>query len=484
MSRQDELMKPAYGMEPTLPLFILDNLPALVYVKAADYSVPYANRFFRDHFGDPENRACYHLIYGRTEPCKVCATFRVWGTGKPAKYEWPAPNGRTYEMHSHPYEGPNGERLVLHLGVDITDRKRAEGELSESEERFRSIFEYSLDGILLSAPDGRVFNANPAACRIFGRTEKEICEVGMDGLIDRRDAQWSTVVEQMSRTDGMRGELSFDRKNGTVFPAEISMTVFRTSEGEDRISSIIRDISQRKQAEAALREKTDALERSNKDLEEFAYVTAHDLREPLVGIGAYLKLLERRSGHSLDDESRKFVTRAVETVARMDSLIRSLLAYSRVAENSEELETIDANSCLRQALANLKSVINETATSVTSDSLPTLKARPAQLVQVFQNLIGNGIKFRGTEPPKIHVAFTPSEDDYHFSVCDNGRGIELPYLDKIFQIFQRVDDSSGPSGTGIGLATCKKIVERHGGRIWVGSEPGKGSTFHFTFPKS
>jgi signal transduction histidine kinase len=362
MSRQDELfMKPAHGTEATLPFYILENLPALVYLKAADYSVPYANRFFRDHFGDPEDHACYALIYGRTEPCKVCPTFRVWDTGKPAKYEWAAPNGRVYEMHSHPYAGPNGEKFVLHLGVDITDRKKAE---------------------------------------------------------------------------------------------------------------------------AALREKTDALERSNKDLEEFAHVTAHDLREPLVGIGAYLKLLERRSRHRLDDESRKFVTRAVETVARMDSLIQSLLTYSRVTENSEELETIDANYCLRQALANLKSVINETATSVTSDSLPTLKARPAQLVQVFQNLIGNGIKFRGTEPPKVHVAFTPGEDDYHFSVSDNGRGIELPYFDKIFQIFQRVEDSFGPSGTGIGLATCKKIVERHGGRIWVESKPGKGSTFHFTFPKS
>lgn len=367
---------------------------------------------------------------------------------------------------------------------DITDRKRAEEALRESEERFRSIFEHSPDGILLAAPDGRVFNANPAASRIFGMSQQEICEGGRDGVMDRGDPLWEGLFEERKRSGGARGELNLRRKDGTAFPVSISTSIFTTANGEERTTVIIRDITKRKQAEFALKEKTDALERSNKDLEQFAYVAAHDLREPLVGVAANLQLLKRRTGNVLDEKSRKYLSRALDTTVRMDFLIQSLLAYSKVTADTGEVESTDLNECLAQALSNLKSAVEESGATVTSDYLPILPVRRSQFIRVFQNLIGNAIKFRTTEPLKVHVGFDSSESEYRFSVSDNGQGIAPPYVDRVFELFQRAHESSGLSGTGIGLASCKSIVERHGGRIWVDTARGKGSTFFFTLPRS
>ncbi len=286
---------------------------------------------------------------------------------------------------------------------DITDRKRAEKALRESEERFRSIFEHSPDGILLAAPDGRVFNANLAACRMFGMSEQEICELGGGGVMDRGDPLWEGLFEERKRLGWARGELNLRRKDGTSFPASMSTSIFATASGEERTTVIIRDITKRKQAEFALKEKSDALARSNKDLEQFAYVAAHDLREPLVGVAAHLQLLTRRAGKVLDEKSRSYISRALDTTVRMDFLIQSLLAYSKVTADTEELELTDLNKCLAQALVNLKSAIEESGATVTSDSLPILAVRRSQFIRVFQNLIGNAIKFRGTKPLQVQV---------------------------------------------------------------------------------
>ncbi len=367
---------------------------------------------------------------------------------------------------------------------EITDRKRAEEALMDSEERFRSIFEHSPDGILLSAPDGTILKANAAACHMLRMSEAEICDVGRDGLIDRDDPRWMDFLERRETIGDARGELNLKRTDGTKFPASVSMTVFQSPEGRNLSTFIIRDITERKKTESALREKTGALERSNKDLEQFAFVAAHDLREPLVGVAAYLKLLERRMGKVIDPKSRKYLSKAVNTLVQMDFLIQSLLAYSRITADTEEFEPTDLNRCLSLALENLTPAIEESGATVTSDPLPTLPVRQSQFIRVFQNLIGNAIKFRSTRPLQVHVGVHFLESDYQFSVMDNGLGIEPPYLDRIFNLFQRAHESSELSGTGIGLASCKTIIKQHGGRIWVDSEPGKGSTFFFTLPKN
>ncbi|GAB1540454.1 hypothetical protein NUACC21_31230 [Scytonema sp. NUACC21] len=226
------------------------------------------------------------------------------------------------------------------------------------------------------------------------------------------------------------------------------------------------------------------LARSNAELEQFAYVASHDLQEPLRMVTSYMQLLERRYKDKLDDQAREFIAYAVDGSRRMQKLINDLLSYSRVSTRGQPFKLVNCNSVVKSALSNLKIAIEESGAVVTQDSLPEIMGDPTQLTQLFQNLIGNAIKFRSEQPPQIHIKVEHMEDNWRFAVSDNGIGIEAQYAERIFIIFQRLHTRDKYPGTGIGLAICKKIVERHGGNIWVKSQPQQGTTFFFTIPDS
>lgn len=241
-----------------------------------------------------------------------------------------------------------------------------------------------------------------------------------------------------------------------------------------------RQEKRRVMAENALAERADELARSNAELEQFAYVASHDLQEPLRVVTSYLQLLERRCGDQLGEEGGRFIGRTVEGAGRMKILIDDLLTYSRVTTRGKEPEPSSCAEALEDALDNLKVAIKERDARVTRDDLPEVQADGTQLTQLFQNLVGNAVKFGGEEAPRIHVGVERGDGEWAFSVRDNGIGIEPEYAGRIFEVFQRLHTRREYEGTGIGLAVCKKIVERHGGRIRVESKPGEGSTFHFT----
>jgi light-regulated signal transduction histidine kinase (bacteriophytochrome) len=253
---------------------------------------------------------------------------------------------------------------------------------------------------------------------------------------------------------------------------------------------VARNITRRKTNEKKLREAHDELERqakelarSNEELQQFAYVASHDLQEPLRMISSYTQLLARRYGDRLDGDAREFMGYVVDGAARMKQLIEDLLAYSRVGTRGRELQATDCGAALARALANLRAAQEASGATVTHGALPEIVADPQQLAQLFQNLIGNAMKFRGEEPPRIHVACEQRPDVWVFTVRDNGIGLDPQYAERIFMMFQRLHTKAEYPGTGIGLAICKKIVERHGGRIWVESQPGKGCTFGFTIAR-
>lgn len=249
-----------------------------------------------------------------------------------------------------------------------------------------------------------------------------------------------------------------------------------------KMQGIVREITERKMAEEILKLKLDELARSNAELEQFAYVSSHDLQEPLRMIVSYLQLLQRRYQGKLDEKADKYIYFAVDGASRMQILINDLLEFSRVTTRAREPEPTDCETILNQVLSNLDLYIKENKAAVSHDPLPELVADNTQLAQVFQNLIVNGIKFHSEKAPKIHISAEKKAKEWVFSVRDNGIGIDPQYSEKIFEVFKRLHKKEEYPGTGIGLAICKKIVERHGGHIWVESELGKSSIFYFTLP--
>jgi light-regulated signal transduction histidine kinase (bacteriophytochrome) len=246
----------------------------------------------------------------------------------------------------------------------------------------------------------------------------------------------------------------------------------------------VSDISAIKEAEERLREKMEELSRSNKDLELFSYSVSHDLQEPLRTVSNFAQLLAKRYKGKLDQDADEFIGFVTDGTQRMQRMINDMLAFSRVGTKGKPFEPTDLGKVIAEVLENLRGSIDDSKAVVTHDPLPTVKADWSQVSLLFQNLIGNAIKFRGKDPPKIQVTCEKKEKEYVLTVKDNGIGIDPKDFGRLFVIFQRLHSASEYPGTGMGLAICKRIVERHGGKIWVESEPGKGTAFYFTLPAS
>ena len=379
----------------------------------------------------------------------------------------------------------SGELVAIStIARDITERKRAEEELKLANMYNRSLIEASLDPLVTIGPDGKINDVNYSTELITGYTRDELIGTDFSDYFTEPEKAREVYQQVFQDEKVFNYALEIKHREGYVTPVLYNASVYR-DESEEVIGvfAAARDITERKQAEEKLKEIIEELERSNYELQQFAYITSHDLQEPLRTIASYTQLIERRYRNKLDDDADEFIDFIVKAAVRMKDMIQGLLYYSRVGTKGGELKSTNTEELLGIVLYNLNAAIKENNVTVTHDKLPAVVADESQLIQLFQNLISNAIKFKkDDECPRVHISAYKSENEHIFSLADNGIGIEPQYFNRIFEVFKRLHTSVEYEGTGIGLSISKRIIDRHGGRMWVESEAGNGSVFYFTIP--
>ncbi|MFY9638977.1 MAG: PAS domain S-box protein [Methanobacterium sp.] len=367
---------------------------------------------------------------------------------------------------------------------DITSRKNTEKALQESELKYRTIFENTGTATLLIEEDTSIILVNSEFEKLSGYPQTEAIGKSWTEFVVKEDLDKMLSYHNIRNLDPDLAPKNYEfrviKRDNSIGYAYIN--IVKLPETSQRIASIV-DISPRKNAEKELYKINEKLKRSNAELEQFAYVASHDLKEPLRMITTFLELLEKKYKDQLDVDADTYIKYALDGSKHLNAMINDLLEFARLGHKKIEFTNIESEEVLEKTLINLKSSIEENDAIVTCSNLPKISCNELLLFELFQNLIVNAIKYRGKDKPKIHVSAVVKKDEYVFSVKDNGIGISGKDLERIFAIFQRLHTRDEYEGTGIGLAIAQKIVHQHGGKIWAESKPEKGTTFYFTLPK-
>jgi chemotaxis family two-component system sensor kinase Cph1 len=348
------------------------------------------------------------------------------------------------------------------------------------------VFNSSLSAQCVADLNGIIISVNPAFLKLWGY-ESEVDAIGIslgDFFVNPDDA--TSVLEALVKPGEWKGNFLAKKSDGSHFISQALATALYTENGEHiGFQSANIDITERIKSRKKLKNALEDLKRSNAELEQFAYVASHDLQEPLRMVASFTQLLQKRYIDKLDQDANDFINYAVDGAIRMQSLINDLLAFSRVGTQKAAFNETDMNLILEQVKSNLSYSIKDTGAIITNDPLPVVIADESQMIQLIQNLISNAIKFqKKNATPIIHISGKTEENQWIFSVKDNGIGIDPQFFDRIFIIFQRLHKKDEYGGTGIGLSVCRKIAQRHGGKIWIESEPDKGTTFYLTLKTS
>lgn len=426
----------------------------------------------------------------------------VYNQGRPAASKHGCWNGETAVLNQKTgQETPVLQTLILHrdsLGKpicftaimrDITERKKAEEALKNSEELFRSSMEHAAIGMALVSIEGRWLMVNKALCDMLGYTEKEMLGMDFQTITHPDDlAQDMDIVHQLIEKEAEKYyiEKRYFRKDGTIIWISLNVSLAWQANGQPNYFIVqIQNISDRKQAEAVKEQLMAQLTSSNMELERFAYVASHDMQEPLRMVVCFSDILVRDFSAQLSQEAKEYLNIVSDSGRRMQDMIQDLLEYSRISSETRVFKSVNGEMALENALGNIKIPIEESQAQITSDKLPNFSGNPVQIMRLLQNLIMNAIKYhiKGVAP-LIHIGVESRDKEWCIFVQDNGLGIPEEFVEQIFQPFRRLQTWHTVKGTGLGLAICKKIVENHGGKIWVEPAPSHGSIFYFTLPKT
>lgn len=484
-----------------------DSIPDMVSIQDEDFRLVSVNKAYEKAFGlsndELTGRKCYEIVHHSSCPVKDCPHHRTLLTRETATEIIYEPRLDVYlEVTTSPLFNESGELLgTVHVAKDITARKKSEDELKRHREHLeelvaeqtreiraansynRGLLEASLDPLMTISADGKLTDVNKAVEAVTGIPRHELIGSSFSDYFTESKKAEEGYKRVLAEGEVLDYPLTICHVSGKTTAVLYNATVYRNEAGDFQgVFAAARDVTEIRKAQEEQRMLIAELARSNTDLEQFAYVASHDLQEPLRMISSYTQLLARRYKDNLDSDANEFIGFAVDGAVRLQALIDSLLIYSRVGRRGNPFTDVDIHEVVAESISNLRAAVEESGALIAVDDLPVVKGDEVQLVQLFQNLIGNSIKFRRDENPKVEISAKREDSQWVFSVADNGIGIDQQYNDRIFVIFQRLNPREKYAGTGMGLAICKKIVERHGGKIWFESAPGRGTTFFFTIP--
>ncbi len=480
-------------------LSLLEELPAYVYLKAPDYSIKFANRFFRERFGDPGDRLCYQVLHGFTTPCRDCQAMQVLLTHEPQEREWVHRGGRTYHAYAYFFADSDGSPLVLELGIDITERKRAEEFLKEKTRTVEAFFAHTITPLVFLDKEFNFIRVNEAYAQACQRDVAEF--PGHNHFEFYPDAEnqaiFTRVVTIKIPYQAVARPFIFpDHPEWGVTYWDWTLVPILDDRGEvDFLVFALNDVTKRKEAEQEIQQlneeleqrvqsRTAQLEAANQELESFSYSVSHDLRAPLRAIDGFSRILLKDHADRLDAEGQRLLDIIRTNTHNMGRLIDDLLAFSRLGRQAVKVAALDMNKLVRNVVSELQATLGERTVQWDLKPLPTTRADRALMRQVWVNLLGNALKFtRPREAAVIEVGCTSADDEEVYYVKDNGVGFDMKYAHKLFGVFQRLHRYEEFEGTGVGLALVQRIVQRHGGRIWAQGQVDGGATFSFTLPR-
>jgi PAS domain S-box-containing protein len=470
---------------------MIEAFGGFMYICAPDFTIEFMNSHLIQRTGrDATGEFCYETLHDLEAPCDWCVNSRVF-EGENVSWELKSPkDGRWYHVSNTLIRKFDGRVAKQAMITDITERKKAEEDLRESEARYRTLFENSMDALLLTVATGEITAANPAACTLFGTSEEELCRIGRGGIIDLCDPNLYLALQERAKSGRVQCELSCIRGDGSRFISEVSSVII---DAADRSFVIIRDISERKQAqklilslnsglEQRVKERTADLESAIKEQESFSYSVSHDLRGPLRHINSSSSIVLEDFGAGLPAEARVYLERIVASTRKMATMIDQLLELSRLNRTGIALDTVDLSALAEEIARMLQETEPRRRVEFHLQEGLVALGDTALFRQLLENLFSNAWKYSsGRALTRIAFGRTLAAGEEALFIRDNGVGFDMAHSGKLFDIFERLHGAEF-EGTGIGLAIAQRVVKRHGGRIWADAMVDDGATFYFTLP--